>query len=98
LADGVLKINESSIDVAVLENGVRIITHSGVFRALGREPRGNARLDQIPAFMDAKNLQPLISSELKTQISRISYLDKKSFGKIKKLKLWRENEPINKFS
>ncbi|HGH4047998.1 TPA: hypothetical protein ACJISV_000538 [Campylobacter jejuni] len=34
LADGVLKINESSIDVAVLENGVRIITHSGVFRAL----------------------------------------------------------------
>lgn len=45
LADGVLKINESSIDVAVLENGVRIITHSGVFRALGREPRGNARLD-----------------------------------------------------
>lgn len=48
--------------------------------------------------MDAKNLQPLISSELKTQISRISYLDKKSFGKIKKLKLWRENEPINKFS
>lgn len=54
LADGVLKINESSIDVAVLENGVRIITHSGVFRALGREPRGNARLDQIPAFMDAK--------------------------------------------
>ncbi|MDG50339.1 hypothetical protein EB359_04165 [Campylobacter coli] len=90
LADGVLKINESSIDVAVLENGVRIITHSGVFRALGREP--------IPAFMDAKNLQPLISSELKTQISRISYLDKKSFGKIKKLKLWRENEPINKFS
>lgn len=30
LADGVLKINESSIDVAVLENGVRIITHSGV--------------------------------------------------------------------
>ncbi|ENT5758667.1 hypothetical protein ACFD98_000330 [Campylobacter coli] len=68
LADGVLKINESSIDVAVLENGVRIITHSGVFRALGREPRGNARLDQIPAFMDAKNLQPLISLELKTQI------------------------------
>ncbi|WP_223207311.1 hypothetical protein [Campylobacter coli] len=78
LADGVLKINESSIDVAVLENGVRIITHSGIFRALGREPRGNARLDQIPAFMDAKNLQPLISSELKTQISRISYLDKNS--------------------
>ncbi|EFK9673257.1 hypothetical protein HIV72_001815 [Campylobacter coli] len=78
LADGVLKINESSIDVAVLENGVRIITHSGVFRALGREPRGNARLDQIPAFMDAKNLQPLISLELKTQISRISYLDKNS--------------------
>lgn len=62
LADGVLKINETSINVAVLENGIRIITYSGVFKALGIEPRGNARLDQIPAFMDTKNLQPLISS------------------------------------
>ena len=44
LADGVLNLGDTKIDVAVLEGGV--------FRALGREPRGNARLDQIPAKLD----------------------------------------------
>ena len=53
-----------------------VITHSAVFRALGREPRGNARIDQIPAFMDAKNLQSLISSDLRDMIKRVPYLDK----------------------
>ncbi|MGI7232808.1 hypothetical protein ACNGCZ_01780 [Campylobacter jejuni] len=48
--------------------------------------------------MDAKNLQPLISSELKTQISRISYLDKKVLVKLKNLNYGEKNEPINKFS
>lgn len=76
LADGILKIGDTEIDVAVLNDGSRVITHSGVFRALGREPRGNARLDQIPAFMDAKNLQSLISSDLQALIKRVSYLDK----------------------
>ncbi|WP_169753632.1 hypothetical protein [Campylobacter mucosalis] len=76
LADGILKIGDTEIDVAVLNDGSRVITHSGVFRALGREPRGNARLDQIPAFMDAKNLQSLISSDLQALIKRIPYLDK----------------------
>ena len=42
-----------------------------VFRALGREPRGNSRIDQIPAFMDAKNLQSLISSDLQCLIKRV---------------------------
>ena len=46
LADGALNLGDTKIDVAVLEDGARIITHSGVFRALGREPRGNARLDK----------------------------------------------------
>ena len=77
LADGVLNLGDTKIDVAVLEDGTRIITHSGVFRALGREPRGNARLDQIPAFMDAKNLQSLINADLQSLIKRVEYLDKK---------------------
>lgn len=76
LADGVLKIDDTELDVAVLDDGTRVITHSAVFRALGREPRGNARIDQIPAFMDAKNLQSLISSDLRDMIKRVPYLDK----------------------
>ncbi|MBR6612712.1 MAG: P63C domain-containing protein [Campylobacter sp.] len=76
LADGILKIGDTELDVSVLDNGDRVITHSAVFRALGREPRGNSRIDQIPAFMDAKNLQSLISSDLQCLIKRVPYLDK----------------------
>ena len=76
LADGVLKIGDVELDVSVLENGVRVVKQTDVFRALGRDPRGNSRIDQIPAFMDAKNLQSLISSDLKEMIKRVAYLDK----------------------
>jgi hypothetical protein len=76
LADGILKIGDTELDVSVLDNGDRVITHSAVFRALGRDPRGNSRIDQIPAFMDAKNLQSLISSDLQCLIKRVPYLDK----------------------
>lgn len=76
LADGILKIGDTELDVSVLDNGDRVITHSAVFRALGRDPRGNSRIDQIPAFMDAKNLQSLISSDLQYLIKRVPYLDK----------------------
>lgn len=76
LADGILKIGDTELDVAVLEDGARVISHNAVFRALGREPRGNSRQDQTPAFMDAKNLQNLISSDLRAMIKRVPYLDK----------------------
>jgi hypothetical protein len=55
----VLRIGDLELNVAVLEDKTRIVTHSDVFKSLGRTPRGNARLIGIPAFMDAKNLQPL---------------------------------------
>lgn len=74
--EGVLKIGEAQLDVAVLENGQRIITHSGVFHAFDRTPRGNARLIGIPAFMDANNLQPFVDSDLKAVIKKVEYLDK----------------------
>lgn len=63
--DGLLNIGDMELSVAVLEDGTRIITHSAVFKALGRDARGNARLIGIPAFMDAKNLQPFVSKDLK---------------------------------
>lgn len=74
--EGVLNIGEAQIDVAVLENGQRIITHSGVFHAFDRTPRGNARLIGIPAFMDANNLQPFVDSDLRAVIKKVEYLDK----------------------
>jgi hypothetical protein len=74
--EGELNLGEAKLDVAVLENGKRIITQSAVFKALGRPARGNSRVINIPTFMDAKNLQPLISKELYAVTNKVEYLDK----------------------
>ena len=81
--EGKLKLVNATIDVAVLENGQRIITQTGVFRALDRPSRGNSRMIGIPTFMDAKNLQQFISSDLQAVIQKIEYIDlngKKQLG------------------
>ena len=72
--EGKLSLGGSLLDVAVLDTGKRVITHSGVFRALGRDPRGNARIEGVPAFMDAKNLQPFVDSALREYMEKIQYI------------------------
>ncbi|WP_284460862.1 P63C domain-containing protein [Chryseobacterium sp.] len=72
--EGKLKLGGAEIDVAVLENGQRIITQNGVFKALDRPSRGNSRVIGIPVFIDAKNLQPFIDEELKGVIKKVEYI------------------------
>lgn len=72
--EGTLVIGEATIDVAVLENGQRIITQTGVFKALDRPVRGTSRIDQVPTFMDAKNLQPFINEDLVKLIKKVEYV------------------------
>lgn len=72
--EGSLELGNATLDVAVLNNGQRIITQAAVFKALGRPARGNSRMIGIPTFMDAKNLQPLISSDLRAVINKIEYI------------------------
>lgn len=74
--EGVLKIGNSELDVAVLQDGTRVITQTGVFKALDRPARGNARLINIPVFMDAKNLQPYVNDEVRSLINKIDFLSK----------------------
>ncbi len=72
--EGKLKIGDTVLDVAVLDDGRRVITQGAIFRSLGRPQRGNSRQIGIPVFMDALNLQPFISNELRGVISRIDYV------------------------
>lgn len=74
---GELRIGDITLDVAVLDNEMRVITQQAVFNALGRPSRGNARLINIPVFMDAKNLQPFIKQDLRDVISKIEFIDYK---------------------
>lgn len=71
--EGKLNIGGVDLDVAVLEDGTRIITQAAVFKTLDRPSRGNARVIGIPVFMDAKKLQPFITDELRAVINRIEY-------------------------
>lgn len=72
--EGKLKIGDTELDVAVLENKQRIITLTAVFKALDRPIRGNARLINMPTFMDAKNLQPFIGEDLRAVINKVKYI------------------------
>jgi hypothetical protein len=61
--------------VAVLDDkdNTRVINMTSVFKAFDRVPRSNNRLINIPAFIDAQNLQPYIDQEVMTLIKPIEY-------------------------
>jgi len=78
---GELVINDTVLNVSVLDNGQRIISDASVFKALDRPRRGYKRDSvfgntdiMIPAFMDAKNLQPFVSEELIENARKIDYV------------------------
>lgn len=71
--EGELQLGDTTLKVAVLEDGTRVISANGVFKAFGRVQRSNARLINMPAFLDAKNLQPFIGEDLKPLINQIPY-------------------------
>lgn len=65
--EGKLDIGDNSVDCAVLENGTRVLTASAVFKALDRPRKGKSkdsyRVDHMPSFLNANNLQPFISED-----------------------------------
>jgi hypothetical protein len=74
--EGKITLGESELNVAVLQDGTRIISANAIFKAFGRMQRSNARLINMPAFLDAKNLQPFIGDDLMALITPIDYQDK----------------------
>ena len=75
--EGKIQLGENELNVAVLEDGTRIITQSAVFKAFGRTKRGRAKDDirvlNRPAFVDANNLQPFIHGDLDKVLVPIEY-------------------------
>lgn len=78
--EGKLKIGEVDLNVAVLQDGTRVITQSAVFKAFGRTKRGRSKDDirvlNRPAFIDARNLQAFIDSDLDRLLTLIEYKSK----------------------
>lgn len=75
--EGKIVIGENELNVAVLEDGTRVITQSAVFKAFGRTKRGrmkdDIRVPNMPAFIDANNIQPFINEDLRTVLKQIDY-------------------------
>lgn len=76
--EGKLQIGNVTLTVAVLEDGTRVITRNGMFRAFGRTKRGRAlsettRVQGLPSFIDAQNLQPYIDAELQKELTEFEY-------------------------
>ncbi len=76
LYQGPLPIGETELDCAILDDSenTRVLNMTSVFKAFGRIPRSNNRLINMPAFVDAKSLQPYIDQELMSLIKQIDYI------------------------
>jgi hypothetical protein len=76
--EGTLTIGDIEISCAVLEDGTRLITQSGMMIALNRarQAKGRQYYDadvNLPAFLTAKNLKPFIPEELTVTSSQIEF-------------------------
>lgn len=76
--EGTLTIGDMEIPCAVLEDGTRVLTQSGVMVALGRsrQAKGRQYYDadvNLPAFLTAKNLKDYIPDELTVTSSQLEF-------------------------
>ncbi|MDF2950419.1 MAG: phage-related protein [Anaerocolumna sp.] len=66
LYSGKVKINGKELGCAVLDDKTRVLTSTAVFEAFGRARKGKSlsdkRLENMPSFLDAKNLEPYINN------------------------------------
>ena len=67
--DGDLEMGSIRIPCAVLEDGTRVVTQAGVFRAIGRTGKSSGTVGEygvfrLPVFLQAKNLKAFITPEL----------------------------------
>lgn len=76
--EGILVIGDIELPCAVLDDGTRVLTQSGVMVALGRarQAKGRQYYDadvNLPAFLTAKNLKPFIPPELTVTSSQVEF-------------------------
>lgn len=79
---GYWSVADKDIPCAVLENGKRIISQTGLFDAFDRPRKGEKRIENLPSIVGAKNLLPFVSDELIEKSQVIYY--KHTNGRIAK--------------
>lgn len=70
---GYLKIADKEIPCAVLENGKRVVSQTGLFEAFDRPRKGSSRVEGVPSIIGAKNLLQYIDDEITEKAEIIRY-------------------------
>lgn len=70
---GYLNIADSEIPCAVLKNGKRVISQTGLFKAFDRPRKGEKRQEGLPSIIGAANLLPYVTEELREKGKTIHY-------------------------
>lgn len=77
--EGELILSDKKLSCAVLNDNTRILSAAAVFKAFDRPRKGKSnetyRVDQMPSFINANNLQPFVNQQLIEWTKPISYLD-----------------------
>jgi P63C domain len=64
------------MNVANLDNGRRVVTAKALLEALGRPWKGAYQRTGLPSFLDAKNLEPFITDDVRKCLDSVDYLSK----------------------
>lgn len=78
---GKIKIGTLEIPVAVLKDGTRLITQSGIHKALGKAAPNSRQIQQaseFPTFLSPINLRPFVDQDLVSLITPIRFIGKGS--------------------
>lgn len=70
---GYIEIGNIEIPCAVLENGKRIISQTGLFKSFDRPRKGEVRQEGFPSILGAKNLLKFIDYDVKQKCKPIAY-------------------------
>lgn len=70
---GYLDIAGTEIPCAVLSNGKRIISQTGLFQAFDRPRKGEKRQEGLPSIIGAANLLPYVNDEVREKCQTIYY-------------------------
>ena len=77
---GELKLGNTAIPCAVLEDGTRVLTQAEFMLALGRNPKPmgtrGGEFEQVPAMLRGKALNPFISKELLDSSRPVKFIPK----------------------
>lgn len=75
--EGELHLGDKVLPCAVLSNGCRVLTATSVFEAFDRPRKGKSsegyRVDQMPSFINANNLQPFVDEEFRELTELMPY-------------------------